>query len=299
MVKAHPIRVPLEPKELSRFWARIDKTSGYGPDGCCWEWQGATWPNGYGKLRVNGLNIGAHRVAYVIQRGPIPNGLCVCHHCDNRLCCRKDHLFTGTIADNHADMCRKGRQVVIRGEDNHAAKLTEAQVAEMRCRYVEDGDLTRVLAQAYGVDPGTVTRIVHGQKWKHAPGPICSPYPREGAHVSIKLTVHDVVAIRDIYADRHVTQEQLAVQFGVSSATIGDILARRTWRRVPGNVVKSPAHAAGSRGSCVKLTAIQIPGIRREYAGGQSSLCAIGRKYGVTDGAIRKIIRRQTWSHVP
>lgn len=88
-----------------RFWDKVE----CGSD--CWEWQGRTYRNGYGVLRLNNprRQESAHRVAYALTYGPIPSGLLVMHTCDNRRCCRPDHLTLGTVADNNADARRKSR----------------------------------------------------------------------------------------------------------------------------------------------------------------------------------------------
>ena len=95
-----------------RFTAALVLT----PNGCL-EWTNSTDGNGYGSIYVDGKLVKAHRFAWTLTNGPIPENLNVLHHCDNPPCCQTDptegypegHLFLGTLADNNADMRAKGR----------------------------------------------------------------------------------------------------------------------------------------------------------------------------------------------
>lgn len=90
---------------LDRFWAKVRKSDG------CWEWTASRGIRGYGQFRLPRTRqmSGAHRVAYELSVGPIPEGMFVCHHCDNPSCVRPDHLFVGTNSQNILDAVRKGR----------------------------------------------------------------------------------------------------------------------------------------------------------------------------------------------
>jgi len=94
----------------------------------CWEYGGKIGNRGYGLVFIETLPDGrakwalAHRVVYEGLVGPIPEGMFLCHHCDNRKCVRPDHIFVGTDADNKADMIAKGRQA--KGDRLPAARRT-------------------------------------------------------------------------------------------------------------------------------------------------------------------------------
>lgn len=75
----------------------------------CWLWLKSRNNKGYGKLRYQGKPWVAHRLAWSLERGPVPDGMFVCHHCDNPPCCNPEHLFLGTAKDNMQDALNKGR----------------------------------------------------------------------------------------------------------------------------------------------------------------------------------------------
>jgi hypothetical protein len=113
----------------------------------CAEWQGFV-TDGYGRIQVGRVAMGAHRRAWEIFCGPIPPGLCVLHRCDNPRCVNPDHLFLGTDADNMRDAMLKGRKAV---------KIPTPTV-EAALRSMTLGESQSSVAQRLGVDPSTVSR---------------------------------------------------------------------------------------------------------------------------------------------
>lgn len=142
------------------FWEQVDNVGGP----LCWEWRGASGkgpqsPKNYGQASYDGRQYGTHTLAFMFSRGPIPDGLCVLHSCDNRWCVRPDHLFLGTKGDNYRDSSAKGRHCA--GERHGMAKLTWRDVDEIRVS-VESGP---VLAARYGVEKGTISRVRLLKTW--------------------------------------------------------------------------------------------------------------------------------------
>lgn len=138
------------------------------PVGECLLWQGPPTRAGYGLIWLNGKNVQVHRAAYEASKGPIPTGLVVLHSCDNRLCVNSAHLTAGTHAANTADMVSKGRDVKASGEDHGMAKLTDAQVAEIRRRYVPRDKVNggSALAREFGISQPVLSSIVLGKHRK-------------------------------------------------------------------------------------------------------------------------------------
>mgnify|MGYP000128423906 CR=1 FL=1 len=133
----------------------------------CMQFVGKITKDGYGSLKVAGKSISTHRISYEIVYGSIPDGLYVCHRCDNRLCVNPFHLFAATHKDNMADMRSKGRSLT--GEKHPRVKLQPCQVLEIRERYAFGGVSQTKLAEEYGIGDTQVWRIVHNKKWKHLP----------------------------------------------------------------------------------------------------------------------------------
>lgn len=156
---------------------RLMKHSAPDPSTGCLNWTGSTRGSSplrqYGRIAVGSRRDGsrrverAHRAAYKCFVGPVPDDMCVCHHCDNPRCIRPDHLFLGTKKDNADDRDRKGRNSPpphTTNEAHKSSKLTDAQVAEIRA-----SPLSSVrLAPAYGVSSGHI-RALRRREWRPSP----------------------------------------------------------------------------------------------------------------------------------
>lgn len=180
--------------ELARFWSKVDRRA----SDECWPWLGRLRGKGYGVFGFRGVVHGAHRVSYIIARGSIPDGLCICHRCDNPRCVNPSHLFCGTVAENIKDMDLKGRrrspnkadgthgsvkhpeawargdasgsrkhpERLSRGMNRYNAKLTDDSVREIRRRWA-GGQTQTSLAAMFSVSQATIWRVVSGNKWRH------------------------------------------------------------------------------------------------------------------------------------
>jgi len=136
----------------------------------CIEAHGYRNKQGYCVKRYNGKRWFSHRLAWYLEFGPIPDGVLVCHKCDNPSCINTGHLFLGSPKDNTADRDYKGRHKCghQKGEENSSSKLTEDVVRLIRER-VNNGESKSSVARSAGISCGHVCRIVSRENWAHVP----------------------------------------------------------------------------------------------------------------------------------
>lgn len=152
-------------EQLELDWR--DRFMGYvdvGDAGACWLWTAGRARNGYGKFKLHGRTLGAHRLMYLLYYGNLPDNSQVCHTCDNRPCVNPKHLFLGTCRDNMKDKVSKHRQA--RGGTNGRSVFDETTAAEIKTLRRAGWKLTE-LAARFGVNASSISHLCIGRKWRH------------------------------------------------------------------------------------------------------------------------------------
>lgn len=152
--------MPITEKDIRRFQRRLAPATASG----CREWTGRLSGIGYGYFWHRNGDVRSHRFAWVLAYGPVPVGKWVLHSCDNPACCEPTHLFLGDAQANSDDMIRKGRAVHPAGETHWCAKVSAADVKEIRRARIA-GLSSKTLEALYGLSRMQVYRIVSGKNW--------------------------------------------------------------------------------------------------------------------------------------
>jgi DNA-binding XRE family transcriptional regulator len=210
--------------DIKRFISKIKINKEKG----CWEWTDGLDKDGYGRFTYynNGkqINCRSHRVAYeTCNRELIPEGMCVCHTCDNPSCCNPKHLFLGTKKDNMNDRDNKNRQA--KGNKVGTAKLNWDKVKEIRNLYNNCGYTLESIGVIYNVENPTIGKIIRNETWYD------SNYIQNKIVMgNSKITLNVAKNIRILYNTNEYTQVQLAKIFGIKQAAISKIIKNITWK---------------------------------------------------------------------
>lgn len=149
--------IPLE----QRFWSYVKKTD------TCWLWQGGKI-SGYGVIgTTDRKNIRATRLSYELHKGKIPEGMFVCHSCDNPSCVNPDHLWVGTPRQNSLDMMKKGRGVDNRGEKCGTSKLKWSDIPKIKEIHATNKYFIKDIGAKFGVAESTIADIIKNRTWKN------------------------------------------------------------------------------------------------------------------------------------
>jgi len=141
---------------IDRFWKKVAII----PFHECWEWTGFKRDTGYGHINIDGFMMRAHRFSWTINYGPIPEGLLVCHKCDNPGCVRPDHLFLGTIQDNMTD-----KKIKKRGWKKRL--LSKENILEIKRLYYEENKSCHFIGKLFKYDGRNICQIIKGKMYRN------------------------------------------------------------------------------------------------------------------------------------
>ena len=229
-MKAHR-PIPVGEIDAAEFHSRIQK----GVD--CWPWKGVTDRQGYGVFTHRGKNYQAHRVSWALKNGPIPEGLCACHKCDNPICVNPDHVFLGTQMDNVRDCWSKGRGYKnnwVSGVKNPKAKLNLEKVVEIR-KALFSGLKALEVAELFQVTVPTISKISLFQIWRQPGDPPPQTVPsgsRIGEDHPGSVLTDEIVREVRVMLKQGSTQKQITDKFGISKGSVWWIKSGKRWSHV-------------------------------------------------------------------
>jgi hypothetical protein len=205
---------------MERYLEKVDQR---GPDDC-WEWTAARFDKGYGAFRLGDKQLKAHRFGYEARFGPIPEGLYVCHTCDNPPCQNPSHWFLGTHKDNADDREAKGRGGRTYQSSLPEPKWTAAEVRAIRLA-AQAGETHTSIAERYETSQGAISAIVRRKNWRHTDHDLPAIHGRK---VPVRITQEMVDTICREYEPSKIRHQDLADRFDLQRHTVARIL--RGWR---------------------------------------------------------------------
>ena len=210
----------------SRFWSKVNKTSNIEE---CWFWTASVnCLSGYGQFGIAKGQLGrktasmqpAHRVAWMLTHGEIPQDMYVCHTCDRPSCVNPSHLFLGTQSDNMRDCVNKNRHGY--GTVGNPLYYT-AEKREKIYEAYRSGERISTITERYEISETHLLRLLKMSK-----------IPLREIDINRrKLTSVEVRQIRELYAVGNVSTYELGDRFRINRATILQIVSGKTWRELP------------------------------------------------------------------
>lgn len=221
---------------VKNFWSKVNYP---GNDQDCWEWTAFRDRDGYGHFDKSA----AHRLAWEFYNGPIPNGLLICHTCDNPPCCNPEHLVLGTNVENMLDMKNKGRAA--KGSNQGTSIFTENDIKIMLTEiYNNQYQSMSEIAFYYECSVTIISNILQGKYWQHITTDIAKSFgvtlqdlkhkvtAKIGeTHPGAKLTENDVRQIKTLLS-LNKSKTSIATMFNISLTSIINIANGKHWKHV-------------------------------------------------------------------
>ena len=291
---------------INFFWSNVNiikKEDGSEDFDKCWEWTGnlTNRINGYPRFRRNNIVYHGHRFSYSCFNGPITPNYFVCHSCDNTKCVNPYHLWEGTQKDNSMDRDNKNRN--IKGSDHKLAVLHESKVKNILDGIIDGTYKTgKQIVEKYGIGNTTLRNILYGHRWKH----VSKNYDLNKILLIINdmfssdktvLSKDDVLEIVKTYNTTKISQEDLAIKYGVSKGCISNIILGRNWNNITGIDYIPTGIPVGSKSKRAKLNEKQVLEIRKRLECGELGK-DLAKEFGVGEMTISRIRHRQRWSHI-
>lgn len=133
------------------------------PNSGCWIWFGGEAYYGYGTITFDGKRCLAHRLSWEMHNGAIPEGMFVCHKCDNPACVNPNHLFLGSQVENMLDMKLKGRWD-LKYKNTPRRRFSPLTKYDVKKIFYDKRSST-IIGEEYGVSGQTINRIRRGVSW--------------------------------------------------------------------------------------------------------------------------------------
>lgn len=287
--------------DISRFWSKVNiikKEDGSEDFEKCWEINTGL-NQGYPVFWYNGKTLIATRFIYECFNGPISPNMCICHKCDNPKCVNPYHLWEGTSQENTRDRHNKNRSV--KGSDIATSKLIEQDIIDILTK-INDGTYinSSQILEDYSISLTNLYKILNGESWTHVNHNYNLKITKQllsnvENKVNTKLNKDDVLEIVQKYNNGYLL-EALSSEYGVSIATISNILNGKTWKHITG-IIGKQSNNKGSKNKLAKLTESDVLEIRERLKNGETG-SSLARYFGVGEITISRIKHNQRWTHI-